>query len=553
MLTHLQVQHYGLIQHLELDFKEGLTVITGETGAGKTLVLDAINLILGERLEKDSLLQEDPCSITAHFDISQLPSAQSWLREQDLLIDENDCVIRRHIVTKGRSRCYLNGILVTQQQLKNLAYYLVHQHGQHQHQELFKPSSQRQWLDAYGQYPLEQQAVAKNFKAWQEYQSQLIDLKNRTHQHESDRKLLQYQVEELDALGLGETEVEALELEHSQLLNAQSHQQALFEAASCLSDEHPGAQSALLQAIKHLSSNPVLPPSASTVLESLEASQMVLQETYHTLKQAAEHCEHSPMRCETLEKRLNTIYDIARKHKVKAKALYDYANSLSQQLVTLQASEEEEKALEAAIESAKKTYQQAAFQLSLKRRSAAIPLAEAITNDMQKVNMKGGRCLIDVIAEESHMSLEGIDTICFKANTNPHHEPQAIAKIASGGELARLALCIQGITASIKKTPTLIFDEIDVGVGGKTGALIGQALKKLSEKTQVICITHLPQVAAFGDQHIEIFKETLHLKTTSNAHYVKGEAREQELARMLGGVDIGPEAIANARHLLATP
>lgn len=549
MLTHLQVEHYGLIQTADLAFYPGLTVITGETGSGKTLFLESIRLILGERLAKPLGFGESGATITAHFELSALKEAQAFVLSQDLPLYEGECIIRRHIDTQGRSRCYLNGVSVTQQQLKNLATFLVHEHGQHQHHDLFKPTLQRQWLDAYGQYQPLLNDVLSHFQAFQSHQKALESFLQSANYREGDRKLLEYQVEELQNLSLTETEVATLEMEHAQLLNAGTHQETLQKAALFLGDESSGAQHALRQAIKVLSAEPSHAFSVS-ILETLERLQIELHEVEQSLCDAALYSELNPERCALVEKRLNQIYDVARKHRVKAKELYAHALELEAALYMLQNRSQQEAELTQKIEEARQNYIAAAQQLSLARQKAAKTLEKAITRSMQDLNMKGGRCKILIESHLDFMNEEGIDKIEFLASTHAHQEPLSIAKIASGGELARLALCIQSITATSKGTPTLLFDEIDVGVGGKTGALIGKALKALSQKTQVICITHLPQVAAFGEHHLEISKNTQGPSAESHIHYVHDEARERELARMLGGEEISDEALANARHLL---
>lgn len=553
MLTHLQVQDYGLIQSTALDFKSGMTVITGETGAGKSLLLEALHLVLGGRVEKEALQTDQPAAqIVARFDITTLPSASAWLQEQSLLdlTEPEHCSLRRVIQPNGRSKCYINGILVTQQQLKDLAHHLLHWHGQNQHHELLKPSAQRHWLDEFGQYTEHLIQYRQAYQAWQEQQSKLQKIQQERQIRDSDLHLLEYQVAELETLELGEEELENLEAEHTALLHAESHQQTLFSISGWLSEGDHSVQAALLKSIKSLQQCPTV-PQGKAFLEALTQLELQLADITQAIAHTAEGCIHQPAALQRVETRVNQLYDMARKHKVKPKELYEHACILQERLARFQASQSEHDSLILAIAAAQQNALKAATTLSGMRQKAAEKLGPAITKAMQSLNMKGGICEIEVMPMPEELGPQGFDSVCFKVTANSDFAVQPIHKVASGGELARIALCIQLITAKAKETPTLIFDEVDVGVGGQTGALIGQALQKLGTHCQVICITHLPQVAACAKTHLHIKKVKQGKQTISHSSELSLADRELELARMLGGVTISPEAIANARNLLS--
>ncbi len=550
MLLSLHIQGYQLIHASSLHFSSGMSVITGETGAGKSLLLDALGLALGDKLEKSRELQE-PIDILATFDIQDLPTANQWLKEQGLKpnVPGTTCTLRRLISPPHRSLCFINNQKVGQQQLKALAQELIHRHSQHAHQELFKAQAQRRWLDDYGRYNTLQKPVADAYRHWQALLKQQEALNKAQQLGEQNRHLLTYQVTEWQALHLGEQEVARLEQEYHTLANAQTYQETLAQAAFWLQDEQRGAQAALAHSIKQLEGCLAL-PEVKAIVETLAQWESPLSDLARQISRLSTICEGDPARLQQLETRLLAIDAIAHKHKVKAKELYAHGQALEQRFHALLDSAQEQADLAEKLRNAQTAYLEAAHCLSKARYKAAQRLGTAITQAMQALNMPGGLCQIRLHSDPEQSSAEGIDTVCFEASTNPDRAPQPIAKIASGGELARIALCIQSLTAAAKATPTLLFDEIDVGVGGQTGALIGQALKKLSTQVQVICITHLPQVAAFAQHHFQVQKTHLHEHTQTHIIPLDRAAREAELARMLAGTHVGPEALANAQKML---
>lgn len=555
MLQHLTIRNLAIVQEAELDFKKGMTVITGETGAGKSILLDALNLVLGHRADID-LIQpgQEKAEVTALFDVSHLPSAVLWLTDLELNSEEMEsCILRRTIYQNGRSRAYINGIPTTTQQLRLLGEYLVQMHGQHKHQVLLQPREQLRILDVYGKHTQEVEALKTLYYKVEKllHHKQKITATDGSADYQIE--LLQYQIEEIDNLQLLPNEVQKLYQEHDQLAHADNTLQACQTALDSLDNEECGNALQLVhQAKQSLSSLFDKYETLKNVKECLESACIQLNETVSELSHFMDNLEINPEKLSDITQRLERIHDIARKHKIEPEQLYAYHETLKTKLATLIEQNQSIDEVDAQIDILTKEYLKIAKQLRQKRKQTAKKLENEITKHIQTLAMQGAEfsVLCEATPEANGLSPSGLDDVTFCISANIGHPPKPIHKVASGGELSRISLALELTTLKDLPSPTLIFDEVDVGIGGKTGAIVGQCLHTLSHNQQVICITHLPQVAAFGDQHLYVSKMKTKQQTQTTVHELTEDERIDEIARMLGGIDIGAEARAQAKHLL---
>lgn len=555
MLQHLTIRNLAIVQEAELAFKKGMTVITGETGAGKSILLDALNLVLGHRADID-LIQpgQEKAEVTAIFDVSHLPGAVLWLTDLELNSEEAEsCILRRTIYQNGRSRAYINGIPTTTQQLRLLGEYLVQMHGQHKHQILLQPREQLRVLDVYGKHLNEVNALKVIYYKIEKLLNRKQKITSADSSSEYQIELLQYQIEEIDTLQLLPNEVQKLYQEHDQLAHADHTLQACQTAIESLDNEECGNALQLIHQAKHSLSNLFDKYAAlNNVKECLEGACIQLNETVSELSHFMDNLEINPERLNDIMQRLERIHDIARKHKIEAEQLYAYHETLKAKLSLLLEQNQSVDEVDAQIEVLTKEYLKIAKQLRQKRKQTAKKLEDEITKHIQTLAMQGAefKVLCEPTAESNGLGPTGLDEVTFCISANIGHPPKPIHKVASGGELSRISLALELTTLKDLPSPTLIFDEVDVGIGGKTGAIVGQCLHTLSHNQQVICITHLPQVAAFGDQHLFVSKMKKNNQSQTTVNELTAEERVDEIARMLGGIDIGAEARAQAKHLL---
>ena len=552
MLTQLAIQNFAIVRFLELDLRPGMTCITGETGAGKSIAIDALGLCLGERAEASMVRPgAEKAELTARFTLENNPQARQWLEQNELAMDE-ECLLRRVITEEGRSRAYINGTPVPIGQLKALGQQLLNIHGQHAHQLLLKPEHQLTILDAYaGHHELLDQ-TRSTFSQWRQQHHELQKLKTEQEQRQSRRQLLEYQVEELDEFALGEQEFAEIEQEHSRLANGSEIVEQCQGCLDLLYDNEEITIAGLLTSVTDkLEKLTDLDASLQPVATMLQEAVIQVQESHHELRHYLERLEIDPERFNTLEQRLSRTMELARKHHVRPTELYTLHQQLRQELDSLTQDEERLDTLQQALTQSRDSYQQAAQRLSASRVRHANELATLITEKIQALSMPDGQLQIRVqeLAQSSPSAL-GQDQIEFLVTTNPGQPLQPLAKVASGGELSRISLAIQVITAQRVATPTLIFDEVDVGISGPTAAIVGELLRELGRSTQVLVVTHLPQVAGQGHQHLFVSKLSDGKSTETSMQPLDRDGRLDELARLLGGNQITANTLANARELL---
>lgn len=557
MLIHLHIRNLAVVRQLDVDFRAGMTAITGETGAGKSIALDALGLCLGNRADVDLIRADaDKAEVSATFQWQspQAPVAQ-WLITEDLTDadDPNSCVLRRVITREGRSKAWINGIPVTVAQLKQLAPLLVNIHGQHEHQLLTRPEHQLQLLDAYARHQHLLDEVSHAYQHWYQLRRQQKQLHQQQADNEARLQLLHYQVSELNEFALGEDEFEALERDHKRLANSAALQEdSAFALNAIFEGEHNNAYSLLQSALSRLEQQLDTDPGLAETVRLLSDASVQVEEAARELRRYQDAIELDDELLLYTEQRMTQTLQLARKHQLSPQQLYDHHQQLLIELRELQESQAASDTIDDAVEQAATLYRQAAAALSASRAQAAAELSERIAVSMQQLNMPHGRFIIEVTHQaQAPATRSGTDTVNFMVTTNPGQPLQALAKIASGGELSRISLAIQVITASQMTTPTLMFDEVDVGVSGATAATVGKLLRQLGESNQVICVTHLPQVAAKAHQQLRVDKVTDGENTETTMVHLDPNERVIELARLLGGDEITAATKANAAELLA--
>ncbi|QJD60238.1 DNA repair protein RecN [Pseudomonas sp. gcc21] len=556
MLVHLAVNNYAIVDHLELELANGMTVITGETGAGKSIMLDALSLTLGDRADSGAVRPgASKADLLATFDISDIPEAISWLEERDLAGEDNQVILRRVVTAEGRSRGYINGSPCPQQHLKALGEMLIDIHSQHEHQSLLKTDTHRRLLNNYaGASELARQVQLAAQRCRQTEQA-LLKASQRGDEQSSRLQLLTYQLEELDNLSLQDGELEQLENDQRQLANAEQILHSCQQVINLCSENDSGsvlqALTASLQRMGSLQANHRNLDEANTLLAS---AQIQVEEAVGELTRYLDHFEADPIRQQQIEERLGTIYDLARKHRVNPDELPALQQQLIDELESIQQNHADSGQLAEELEAFRIHYQELAGKLTTARKKAADKLAEAVTREIQQLGMPGGKVVVQLVTNKAEeYSPHGLESVEFLVSANPGQPPKPLAKVASGGELSRISLGIQVITAQTSRVPTLVFDEVDVGIGGPTAEIVGQLLRQLGARGQVLTVTHLPQVAAQGHQHLFVRKEQSRKSTRTRIDNLDREGRIHEVARMLGGIDMTEESLAHARKLLASP
>lgn len=552
MLAQLTISNFAIVRELEIDFQRGMTAITGETGAGKSIAIDALGLCLGGRAEADMVRQGAArADICARFSLKDTPSAQRWLTDNQL-DDGNECLLRRVISSDGRSRGFINGTAVPLSQLRDLGQALIQIHGQHAHQLLLKPEHQKTLLDAYAGEPLLMQNMAQHYRQWHQSCRALAQHQQLAQEREARRELLQYQLKELNEFAPVSGEYEQIDEEYKRLANSgqllSTSQQALLMLAD---GEENNLQSQLYTARQLMTELIEMDDKLSGVFGMLEEAAIQISEASDELRHYCDRLDLDPNRLHELEQRLSRQISLARKHHLAPEELPVFHQQLlaEQQLLDQQESDQDE--LSAAVSLHFAAALSCAQQLHERRTHFANELSGLITDSMHTLSMPHGRFSIEIQFNPDHLTAEGADRIDFRVSTNPGQPVQPLGKVASGGELSRIALAIQVITARKMDTPALIFDEVDVGISGPTAAVVGKMLRQLGESTQVMCVTHLPQVAGCGHQHFYVSKETDGAMTETHMQPLDKRARLQELARLLGGSEVTRNTLANAKELLA--
>lgn len=554
MLVHLSVHNYAIVEHLDLELEHGMSVITGETGAGKSIMLDALGLALGDRADSGVVRPgADKADILATFDVADIPDARAWLAERDLDKDHH-CILRRVITSEGRSRAYINGAPSPLGDLKSLGELLIDIHGQHEHQSLLKPDTHRRLLDEFaGAADLARQ-VTMAAQRWRQTRQEIHRLSSTSEEQRARHQLLSYQLEELENLALGENELDELEDAQKNLANAEG----LFATSrqvveQCSEGDSGNILDALSACLNRLSSVANPPRALQEAANMLSSAQIQVEEAVGELNRFVDNFEADPARLQLIEERLDTIYTLARKHRVQPGEVAALQQKLFDEVESLAACDESIERLEGELASFARHYQQKADELTALRSEAAKRLESAVEEEIHRLGMPGGRFRIELKPHGSNdLHPHGQESVELMVSANPGQPIKSLAKVASGGELSRISLAIQVITAQTSRTPTLVFDEVDVGIGGPTAEIVGQLLRKLGERGQVLTVTHLPQVAAQGHHHLFVHKLRGSDETRTAVRTLAKAERIEEVARMLGGVDLTKESLAHARKMVVS-
>ncbi len=548
MLTHLSIQNFTLVDKLDLEIYRGTTAVTGETGAGKSIMLDALGLALGDRADADRV--RHGCSkaeISASFDVRKIPAAKAWLNKLDL-DDGNHCILRRVVTAEGRSRGYVNGQPTTMSQLRELGDMLIDIHSQHEHQSLLRKDTHKKLLDEFGNLSSLTDKVESTYKYWHLLRSKLDDLQQQSQEAEQRQQLLSFQVEELNLIDLKKGELEALEQEQKNLANAESNLHACQQVIDISQQEEYGLDNQLRLAIHKLGELAQDHPPLANALELMTSAEIQIQEANNVIGDFISATEINPERLEYVEQRLSCIYQCARKHKVHPSKLIELHQTLCDELENLTSVEHLNELIEAEIQ-AKQAYLGIAVILSDERKKSAEKLTKAVNGQLKKLAMTNARFAIALSPLHEKLSVHGLENIEFLISTNPGNEPKALAKVASGGELSRISLAIVVVTAKTSRIPTLVFDEVDVGIGGETADVIGSLLRELGKRGQVICVTHLGQVAAKAHQHFQVEKQFSRKTTSSRLISLDEDQKITEIARMIGGKQ-SEQSLAHAKAML---
>lgn len=553
MLQQLTIRNYAIIDYLELDFNSGLTTLTGETGAGKSIVIGAIGLVLGDRSDNNSIKHGcDFAEIVAEFNIDNCPDIKSWLVEQELNVD-NECMLRRRISNDGRSRAYINATPVNLQIIRELGEMLIDVHGQHEHQSIMKSAVQRQLLDDYAEHTQLLKNVSDTYVQLKLLKDQIRHIEESGNDVSNRIDLLQFQTQELETLSLEKDEYTNLNEQHSRL----AHSEQLFSTTQdalkkLYNDDDSNIHSDLSQIHTSLLNIAEIDQSLLPITDLIQDALIQIDEASSELRIYHDALELDPQELATVEQRLQDILGLSRKHRVNPEDLYDHHQQLINELDGLNYSDEHLQKLKDEYVIQEKVYSDAADQLHKSRTKVAKNLSKQITAAMQTLGMKGGEFQINVSCDNNgRRTAYGTDQIEFTVTANPGQVCKPLSRTASGGELARISLAIQMITARQGKIPTLIFDEVDSGVGGGIAEIVGQHLRTLGNSNQVICITHLPQVASQAHHHMRVHKSADKKQTRTHVDALDRRERIEEIARMLSGVDITQQSLAHAEEMLS--
>ena len=554
MLTQLTINNFAIVRQLEIELAKGMSVITGETGAGKSIAIDALGLCLGQRIETSMVREgQERAEICATFFIEPTNPAYQWLQEQELQDPDNpsDCILRRVINADGRSKAFINSTPVSASQLKEIGQYLIHINGQHASQLLLKNDYQLQLVDTFAHHNDLLAQMREDYRAWKNLQTQVKNFQQKVAENEAKKQLLQYQVEELDEFSLRPNEYLELEEDQRRLSNSEQLTQLSQSALQLLSEnETVSIDSMLYRATQYIDELSELDPRYVSVQTMLNDALIQVQEATSEVQHLASHIEQDPMLLQEIEQRLGQALQLARKHNVKPEELVEWHQKLKAELTALVDFSESEERLILEEKAAFEKMQNTAKQLHESRCQAAGKLAQQVTHSIKGLAMENTEFFIEVNSDLTKVASNGADNIVFTLRSNLGQQAQPLAKVASGGELSRISLAIQVLTSDQSAIPTLIFDEVDVGISGKTASVVGKLLRQLGDKCQVLCVTHLPQVACHGHHQFNVEKFTVDDKTETKMTALSQEERVPALARLLGGSEITDLALANAQEML---
>ena len=553
MLLSINISNYTLVESLEIEFAQGTTAITGETGAGKSLVLDALGMALGDRADTDTIRHgKERAEITATFDINTIEAAKTWLDANDFNSDEN-CILRRIYTREGRSRGYINGQPSTMSQLQELGDMLTDIHSQHEHQSLLRKETHRRLLDEYANAEDLATKVASEYSAWHKVHIDLTNLLQRSDELDDRKDLLNFQVNELQQIDLTAKHLEQLELEQKTLANAEQIVQDSHNLlAICGQAEGFNLRDSLNKALSILANIEYKPEALKITEELLQGGLIQIEEAINEISHHIDRFEADPQRLQIVEEQLSAIFQLSRKHRVNPDQLETTLQTLEAELKNLIGGSENINALEEKLADLASSYEKSAKQLSSKRKAASKAMSKDINRQLQKLSMEGAELLVQLSpVNNCEYRSRGLEEIEFLLATNPGQPHKMLAKIASGGELSRVSLAIQVVAASHSTMPTLVFDEVDVGIGGSTADIVGQLMKQLGERGQVISVTHQPQVAAHAHHHYRASKVIEDNSAESLMAPLNQQQRVEELARMLGGAKVTKQTLSHASELLS--
>jgi DNA repair protein RecN (Recombination protein N) len=552
VLSFLRVQDFAIIEELEIELAAGLTALTGETGAGKSIVVDALALAVGARAGTEAIRHgAERAEVHATFDVERVPAAHAWLRAQEIDCD-GECILRRVVGRDGRSRAFINGQVVPLQGLRELGEMLVDIHGQHEFQALVRRSSQRTLLDGHGGHAQAVNDVRAACAAWSTLRDQREQLAASGRDRDARLELLRYQVRELEALGLKPGEVAELMAEQRRLANAgklaagaQAALDLIYESDSF------SAHQAVARAVGQIRPLAAVDVTLESPRELLDQATIALREAADSLRHYLDSMEVDPQRRDAVERRVATIEELARKHRASPEELPGLLGRLQEELRALERHATSLEEIERRLAGARANYDRCAGALTHAREKAARALTKQVTQLMQTLGLQGGKFEARVAATEAgDPRTDGDDEVEFLVSANPGQPPRPIAKVASGGELSRISLAVQVASAGQALSSCMIFDEVDAGVGGAVAEMVGRQLASLGSRTQVLCVTHLPQVASQASEHLRVSKLTDGRTTRTSVAQLRGPERVEELARMLGGVEVSQKARDHAREML---
>ncbi|WP_019025717.1 DNA repair protein RecN [Colwellia piezophila] len=561
MLLQLTIQNFAIVRSLDIDWQSGMTTITGETGAGKSIAIDALGLCLGDRATSNVVRPNcKKADLAATFEIKKNKMAKKWLKQHELVAEhESDCILRRVISAEGRSKSYINGCQVPLVQLKEIGQFLINIHGQHDHQLIVKANQQCRLLDNYANHPTLLGEVKHYAQQWGQLNKELEILQQSKQQREAQQQLIQYQVTELDEFSLQPGEFSTLETDYKRHSNAQDLLESTLSSLQSLSEnENFNILDSLRACSESINSIARVDNQLNNVATILSDTLIQLDEANSDLKDYYQQLELDPQSYAIIEERYSTAVQLAKKHQLSPEKLVDFHNQLKRELASISGDETRINTIIEELEHSKQHYYDSAEALSKSRQKSASSLSKRISKSMQELNMPHGQFFIAVNShkEQSNgkeaINTNGSDNISFQVSINPGQALEAMHKVASGGELSRISLAMQVILADKVITPTLIFDEVDVGISGSTAAMVGKKLQQLSKNTQVICVTHLPQVACKGHQQLFVSKSTDGSLTETQVSELSESKRVKEIARLLAGDKISQYSLANAQELLAS-
>ena len=554
MLTYLQIRDFAIIDSVELDLRPGLTVLTGETGAGKSIMVDALQIVAGGRAGAEVVrANAERAEITATFDLMRSPrELKQWLEEQSIATD-GELSVRRVVATDGRSRAYLNGQAVPVQLLRELGNILIDIHGQHEFQSLTRSAAQRELLDDFGRHESLVDQVGISHRVWHGLLDRMLELEGKARDRDARLDLLRYQVRELEALQLQDGEVAQLNEERARLANRGRLGEAAQTALMQLYEGEEGsAHAAVSRAIQALRNLAAIDAKLGTVLPLVDEAAIQIREAASQLRHYLDALDMDSARQDQVERRLAAIEELARKHRISPEELPQRMTQLKTELVEVERAESDLSQLRKEQATALESYRTLAQQLTARRATAGRVLAKDITVRMQTLGMAGGRFQVEITPlTTTEPAPHGVDQVEFRVTANPGQPLRPLAKVASGGELSRLSLAVQ-VSCAARETRCMVFDEVDSGIGGAVAEIVGRELHALAESSQVLCVTHLPQVAAQGHNHLRVAKLTDGKTTRTTLTTLSADDRVEEIARMLGGVEITAKAREHAKEMLKT-